>query len=145
MASKAKIEERKGVHMLRFERNETMIEELRAFCDKMTRIAARAQELSPQRSLLDLPNRQNRAWDALDGARVACKDVASTITRYLPELEAGKGDRESLNRFVRSHLKYSYDDAVMYCYGSSIAAAKVRVYDNLFKRLERLNRAEEKG
>ena len=119
-----------------------MIEKLRAFCDKILRIADRAQELSPQRSLLDLPNRQNRAWDSLDGARVACKDIAYAITLYLPQLEAGKTDSESFNRFVRSHLKNPYDDAVAHCYGSPIAAAKVRVYNNLCKRLEMLNRPE---
>jgi len=122
-----------------------MIEKLRAFCDKMTRIADRAQALSPQRSLLDLPNRESRMGDALDGARAACKDVAYAITRYLPQLEAGRGESASLNRFIRSYLKSSYDDAVAHCYGSAIAAAKVRVYTNLFKRLEMLNQPERDG
>jgi hypothetical protein len=122
-----------------------MIENLRAFCDKMTRIADRAQELTPQRSLLDLPNRQNRVWDSLDGARVACKDVAYAITLYLRQTEAGRAENESLNRFIRSHLKNPYDDAIAHCYGSPIAAAKVRVYTNLFKRLEMLNQPESNG
>jgi hypothetical protein len=122
-----------------------MIEKLRAFCDKMTRIADRALVLSPQRSPLDLPNRENRMGDALDGARAACKDITYAITLYLPQLEAGRGDSASLNRFIRRYLKSSYDDAVAHCYGSAIAAAKGRVYDNLFKRLEMFNEEESNG
>jgi hypothetical protein len=121
----------------------TMIEKLKAFRDQMTRIAERAQALAPQRPRLSVPDRQNQIWDALDGAHVACKDVASAIQAILPFLEKGKIRREAFPGEIRSYLKSAYDFAVKDRYRSSIAAAKVRVYTTLFKRLEMLTQPEE--